>query len=263
MSFKNVNQVIDFYSFINDGIVAPDAIYSGGSALAYDADNTSVEQLEILLNKADTGISQLQLKSNVVPDEKIPAYFVSILKNNPKKIISMISDKTRYRYRYNSEINRFEEIDFFFLHKNFLFHESQESEGTLRLIELWENLLSFKDKPRTIIIDEINEKLHPELSRFLLEYWIDNSEKRNQLIFTTHNDNLLEDDLLRRDEVWMVTKNKEGASELASLVEYKIEPGTNVQKAYLHGWFNGIPRLGSRRFYHTSRKGASSVAPTT
>ncbi|WP_395090676.1 ATP/GTP-binding protein [Armatimonas sp.] len=134
------------------------------------------------------------------------------------------------------------------------FSPEQESEGTRRLINLWPITFTSFHTPLALSIDEIDQSLHPEIFRYFIEDWIQNSRNQSQLIFTTHNDNLLEDDLLRRDEVWLVTKNKEGASELASLVEYKIEPGTNLQKAYLHGWFNGVPRLGARRFYHTIRE---------
>ncbi len=261
MLLKNIQSMVNIYSWMYGGIVFPDMIYSQGSAIVYDMNEIAISELETLLNKADTGIRKIKIASRIVEDNEIPIVILNHIKNIPNKIISYIYEGGRQRYRYNPEITRYEKISLFFTHKNTLLHESQESDGTIRLIELWENLLSLKDRPRTVIIDEINEKLHPELSRFLLEYWINNSEKRSQLIFTTHNDNLLEDALLRRDEVWMVTKNKEGASELASLVEYKIKPRTNIQKAYLHGWFNGIPRLGARRFYHTSREDTSGADP--
>lgn len=127
-----------------------------------------------------------------------------------------------------------------------------ESEGTKRLINLW--LLAFSSFHMTLALDEIDQSLHPELFRYFIGHWLEKAEDRSQLIFTTHNDNLLEDDLLRRDEVWFVTKNREGASELASLVEYKIAPGTNVQRAYLVGMFNGTPKFGIRKFYHTYRE---------
>jgi len=135
-----------------------------------------------------------------------------------------------------------------------LLRPESESEGTQRLMDLWLSTMLFPKFDKVLVLDEIDRSLHPELARFFLQEWGKQAPEQSQLIFTTHNDNLLEDDLLRRDEVWLVTKNREGASELTSLIEYKIAPNTNLQKAYLHGWFNGVPRLGPRRFYHTIRE---------
>lgn len=136
-----------------------------------------------------------------------------------------------------------------------------ESDGTRRLIDLWLSTLIFPKFDKTTVLDELDRSLHPELTRFFLQEWMGKAPPQSQLIFTTHNDNLLEDDLLRRDEVWLMTKKREGASELSSLVEYKIQPKTDVQKAYLHGWFDGIPRLGTRRFYHTIRENSDDADP--
>ncbi|WP_410522225.1 AAA family ATPase, partial [Muribaculum intestinale] len=68
------------------------------------------------------------------------------------------------------------------------------------------------------------------------------TERDTQLIISTHECNLLNLDLIRADEVWFVEKDKDGASKLVSLAEYK--PRENVQKRYLQGGYGAIPTFG-------------------
>ena len=137
------------------------------------------------------------------------------------------------------------EMEYVFIHSdddglpNFTFHN--ESEGTQRLIDLLPSLTPVHG--HTIIVDELDRRLHPNLSRLLIEVWRKMNRQGSQLIFTTHDDNLLSDDLLRRDEVWLVDKDETGHSSLTSLAEFKIPEGTNIERQYLRGRFGGVPYL--------------------
>ena len=69
-------------------------------------------------------------------------------------------------------------------------------------------------------------------------------ETRGQLIFTTHQEQLLDQSLLRRDEIVLVNKGEDGASFLESLSEYDgVRNDTDIRKAYLHGRYSGVPRI--------------------
>lgn len=130
------------------------------------------------------------------------------------------------------------------------FSIDEESEGTQRLINLIPALFILKKNPEKIIfLDELDRRLHPLLSRQFLEFSLQckTKESRSQLIFTTHDTNLLDLDLLRRDEIWFVEKNKQGASHLYSLAEFKIRPDLKVEKGYLNGRFGAIPFFGNIR----------------
>ena len=70
------------------------------------------------------------------------------------------------------------------------------------------------------------------------------SKGKSQLIFTTHDTHLLNLDLLRRDEIWFVEKQRGGNSSLYSLAEFKIRPDLQVEKGYLNGRFGAIPFIG-------------------
>jgi hypothetical protein len=65
------------------------------------------------------------------------------------------------------------------------------------------------------------------------------------MIFTTHTTHLLDLDLLRRDEVWLLQKTKDGSSELYSLSDFKIRPDLDIRKGYLQGRFGAVPFFGS------------------
>jgi hypothetical protein len=128
------------------------------------------------------------------------------------------------------------------------FSVDEESDGTQRLIDLIPALFILQqDAEKVFFIDELDRCLHPLLSRQFLKYSLEcrNGDNRHsQLIFTTHDTNLLDADILRRDEVWLVEKDSRGASVIYSLVEFEIT-STQLQKGYLNGRFGAIPFLGN------------------
>ena len=127
-----------------------------------------------------------------------------------------------------------------------LFDLEEESEGTQRLINLLPTLETSKVSPKVWVIDELDRRLHPLLSRMFLEVFLDSNKDspKGQMIFTTHDINLLDLGLLRADEIWFIEKDKDGVSHLYSLAEFKMRPGLEIQRGYLHGRFGAIPFIG-------------------
>jgi len=125
------------------------------------------------------------------------------------------------------------------------FSMEEESDGTQRLANLAPALFRLKQNPeQVLVIDELDRRLHPFLSRFFVQAALDEEEQRNnQLIFTTHDSNLLDLDLLRRDEIWFVEKDNGGSSHLYSLAEFKTRPDLKTEKGYLNGRFGAIPSV--------------------
>ena len=94
-------------------------------------------------------------------------------------------------------------------------------------------------------IDEIDRSLHPILVKTFLESFLKScSGGHRQVIVTTHESNLLDLDLLRRDEIWFVEKDQEGATRLYSLLDFKVRNDLEIRKHYLQGRFGAIPFLG-------------------
>jgi hypothetical protein len=126
------------------------------------------------------------------------------------------------------------------------FDVREESDGTQRLMHLAPALYSLRTSETVLIIDELDRRLHPLMSKMFLEAVIGSKDANQtwQFIFTTHDTNLLDIDLLRRDEIWFVEKDDFGASHMYSLAEFKIRPDLKIQKGYLNGRFGAIPFIG-------------------
>lgn len=92
-----------------------------------------------------------------------------------------------------------------------------------------------------IVLDELDRRFHTLLSRSILTEILEKKHSHSQLIFTTHDTNLLDLDIFRRDEIWFVEKDMNQATKLYSLVEFKVRTDLRVEKGYLNGRFGAIP----------------------
>lgn len=124
----------------------------------------------------------------------------------------------------------------------------EASSGFRRMLDLVILLLdSEMMRNTTVVIDEIERSLHTVISKNLVEMLRKNSVQKglmSQLVFITHDTNLLDLNLLRRDEIQFMEKDREsGSSCLTNFAEFRISPGINVEKGYLDGRFGAIPLL--------------------
>jgi AAA15 family ATPase/GTPase len=123
---------------------------------------------------------------------------------------------------------------------------SDESDGTQRLLQLIPALHQLKTSGGVFVIDEIDRSMHPMLTIKFLEFFLKCCEgEQRQIIVTTHESNLLDLDLLRRDEIWFVEKDKGGATKLYSLADFKVRKDLEIRKHYLQGRFGAVPFLGN------------------
>jgi AAA15 family ATPase/GTPase len=97
-----------------------------------------------------------------------------------------------------------------------------------------------------LFIDEFDSRFHPLLTKKIVELFNSAENKQAQLVFTTHDTNLLSSELLRRDQIDFVEKDKYGASHLYSLIEIKgIRNDASFEKDYIQGKYGAIPFLGN------------------
>lgn len=124
-----------------------------------------------------------------------------------------------------------------------VFTEHQESKGTMAWFGLLGEIVAALATGRTLCIDELDASLHPLLATELVRLFHD--PKRNpsgaQLIFNTHDTNLLDPKLFRRDQIWFVEKDEEGASHLYALTDFKPRRMENLERGYLQGRYGAIP----------------------
>lgn len=118
-----------------------------------------------------------------------------------------------------------------------------QSDGTVRLLSLIPALYGAIKNGVTVLVDELDHSIHPQLVRNLVRYF--SREKTNgQLIFSTHQTCLLNQDFIRTDEVWLVEK-KEGNSYMYSLNDFKIHNTISIENGYMEGRYGAIPLVGS------------------
>ena len=123
-----------------------------------------------------------------------------------------------------------------------------ESQGTQKLFYLTGPVLNILKKGGILIIDELEARLHPLMTCELIRLFQsqETNPKRAQLIFTTHDTNLLSNrvKLFRRDQIWFVEKDRQGASHLYSLAELKVRNDRTFEDDYIEGRYGAVPFLG-------------------
>lgn len=130
------------------------------------------------------------------------------------------------------------------------FEFEEESEGTKRIFSLIGPWIDALQKGNVLVVDELDTKLHHLLNVFLIDLFHDPDQNKNnaQLIFTSHNTNLLNLDLFRRDQIWFTAKKpKVGSTDLYSLLEFSPRKDKNIQIGYLEGRYGAIPFISGEK----------------
>jgi energy-coupling factor transporter ATP-binding protein EcfA2 len=123
---------------------------------------------------------------------------------------------------------------------------TEESDGTRRLLNLIPALHHLRTTGAVYFIDEIDRSLHPILVKEFLEFFLKSCDGHpRQIIVTTHESNLLDQELLRRDEIWFAEKDQAAATRLYSLLDFKVRNDLEIRKHYLQGRFGAVPFLGN------------------
>lgn len=198
------------------------ANYSGNKS------NDIIEKVIEWTKKIDTGIEDIKINgsSSVFDDD----YFNNGNYNaeNFNKILNKIETTKIVKGSEDTVFN----------------FNAEESEGTIsffnRAIVIAEKLL----QGNVLIWDELDAAFHVLVAKFVVSLYHNNDENPSfsQLIFTTHNTNLLDLEVFRRDQIWFVDKKSDtGSSEIFSLDEFGERTDVNVEKSYLYGVYGAIP----------------------
>ena len=124
-----------------------------------------------------------------------------------------------------------------------------QSKGTTKLFGLLGPIIDTIQKGKILVVDELDSRLHTLLTMELIKFFHSKMNKKAQLIFVSHDTNILRKEIFHRDQIWFAEKNTVGATDLYSLVEYKINQATvrndaSFEKDYLLGKYGAIPFLG-------------------
>ncbi|MCY1152687.1 MAG: AAA family ATPase [Sphaerochaetaceae bacterium] len=219
-------------------------------------DQNTVCKIQAYLKEFGTGINKV-ITEEISREEvkrKIPNYIIEdIIKN----LNSEVDKKTKHaRILLNAKGEGFFLFEkgqkdiikikvFKFSHNDddITFFLSEESDGTQRLLELLFILLD--ERPgKVFFIDEIDRSLHPLLTKKFVETFLQIAKERNvQLLVSTHESQLMDLKLLRKDEIWLFNKNNQGETKVYSMDEFNERFDKKIVKAYLEGRYRGIPEF--------------------
>ncbi|GAU78646.1 ATP/GTP-binding protein [Fusibacter sp. 3D3] len=243
-------------------IIYPNSIIGDMTNIFKKSDDRLVE----LLKYFDTGICGFKLQPSSIDQvqQYMPKVVFENLKNsleNTRKMAFESKEEDKnimgkgilrlenhlYEIKFNKEESKMHEV----LMHEILFHHNdsditfafgEESNGTRRLIELIDIIYN-DSKNRTVIIDELDRSLHPQMTIKFVETFLKYSKNLiTQLIITTHESNLMDLKMLRRDEIWFVERDLElNESKLYSLEKFKVHNTKKVAKDYLIGRYGAVP----------------------
>lgn len=208
-----------------------------------------------LLSVFDTGVSDLKRVSVRTEELGLPDF---VKQDMEKKLLEqgrgglIVFDGVRFFYVELQSKQNIIWKELKMVHKaddgsERIFNVTEESDGTIRLLDFIPMLIDMRANDAVYLIDEVDRSMHPMMTVKLIECYnkvlADDKTCNLQMICTTHESTLLSEAQIRNDEVWFVEKNKQGASCLTSLIEYK--PRQDVRRGYLMGRYGAIPFFGN------------------
>ncbi|SGE36698.1 Predicted ATPase [Mycobacterium tuberculosis] len=186
------------------------------------------------LKAADIGIDDVVVKKEKFDPDDLPDDMPDDLK---KAVISSMKDK---------EVYEISTIHFDNQGKPVNFNLGEESHGTQKLFALSGPWLDALEKGYIVLIDELHDALHPKLVSYLVSLFNSSSINKNgaQLIFTTHETSIMNQNIFRRDQIWFCEKNKESETSIYPLTDYSPRKGReNLEASYLDGRYGALPYI--------------------
>ena len=198
-----------------------------------------IDRALAFLSNIDMGITELSIKEeSVTLPKELPEEIKKLLHQDGRTSLKIYS--THNRYNKQGEI----------IGKEVFSIEDNESEGTQKITELLGVIFLILWGGRLLVIDELDAKLHPLLTRAIVQLFTNPEINAYgaQLVFTTHDTNQLHLDYVRRDEIWFTEKSPVEATELYSHIEFKdFDPSMDITEQYVNGRYGAIPRIKVQR----------------
>jgi AAA15 family ATPase/GTPase len=231
---KQLSPIFEWFSnglrFVNETAREHGASFAGSK---YKISEYQSEMLE-LIKGSDIGISSVEIEDRVLEDD-VQEMVKIAMSGNPKGLKRLKSDPTLHLpvFRHVTDADS----------SGIALPFSSESHGTQVLFALAAFVVETLSKGGLLCVDELEASLHPLLSIEIVKMF--NDPKRNpnnaQLLFNTHDTNILEGAHLRRDQIWFTEKDSNGATKLYPLSDYKPRKEENIKRGYLQGRYGGVP----------------------
>ena len=243
-NYEKVKPVVDY--ILNDIIVLHDISQPTKYNIGYIIENNDLEEYKKFcldfLNNADIRISDFEINAQKIKElggqAELMTKLMNVIVNNDPEQMKKFGNSDVFNiktiHNINSESNSF----------LYPLELIEESDGTQQLFHFAPSLFYAFKEGKVLLIDEIDRSLHPLLVEYIIKKFYDKNLNKNnaQLICNTHDTNLLNLDLFRRDEIWFTERNNASAStEMYALSDFSPRKDENIEKAYLLGRYGGIP----------------------
>lgn len=194
---------------------------------------------------ADIGLEDIQLEETDVPKDMLEKLMAleKLKENNIEAIDFKQVNINTYHSKFDEKNN--------VVGKEIFELDREESLGTRKFFKMSAPILNTLQEGKILAIDELDASLHPMLTMHLIKLFHNPkvNTKNAQLIFTTHDTNLLKPHLFRRDQIWFTEKDIFGSTHLNALAEFKnVRKDADFEKEYIQGKYGAIPYLGKFEF---------------
>jgi AAA15 family ATPase/GTPase len=192
-----------------------------------------------LLNAADLSISDIKVEMKKFDSSDLPSDMPEPIKDMFRKDLD---GKEIHEVKFLHAVEGTDEL--------VTLDADDESVGTRKLFAIAGPWFDVIDNGRVLFVDELNNSMHPLMVRFLIGL-INNpqiNQKNAQLIFSTHDTSVLDNDLFRRDQIWFTEKDATYATMLYPLSDFTPRKGEALEKGYLKGRYGALPYIGDVRF---------------
>lgn len=238
-SHSQLSQIYDYFSekVMSRMERSDNAEIIGKQVFAYfSEDNEKRQRALSFLKSADIGISGMDFSK--VPYEE-----------NAKRMLDELDQLfSKYAETPTMGLSDVERIQVEFFHQgefgnNYSIKLQNESSGTVALLQLLGPVFKVLSEGGVLVIDELNTYLHPLVSRELIKMFSSRSTNPvgAQLIFSTHDTNMLSAGFLRRDQFWFAEKDNYGSTHIYSLSDIKVRKDDNFERGYIEGRFGAVP----------------------
>lgn len=227
-----------------------DTAYGPYTLTRFEKDDAFRQRILAFVREADLGIADIQVENLPFAEASIPDELRDVMETIGNKLRSNAPSRsgeegtlwvsqvrTRHKvFDQESASAGWEEFDM----------DNQESQGTQKIFYLAGPLMNTLEKGKVLIIDEMEARLHPFITRAVIQLF--NSSQTNpynaQLIFATHDTGLLSSHFFRRDQIWFTEKDRYGATDLYSLAELQVRKDASFDKDYIAGKYGAVPFIG-------------------
>lgn len=228
-----------FYWFKNLIVIRQQDILDPGLSKIRCLDATGRQLILNMLNQADLSIDDIRCEQREFSEHDLPDEMPQGLK---RQIVQDMQGKQHIHIHFGHQVPGTDQVVWLPL--------EEESDGTRKFFAYAGPLLDGLKQGQVFLIDELDNSLHPYMVQFLLKLFHSSDANRDnaQLIFTTHDTTILDQKLMRRDQIWFMKKNEQNASVLYPLSDFKPRNHEALEKGYLQGRYGALPYIGEVSF---------------